>query len=206
MAPAPTPRRSTRLARRRARSARRRHDVLERRRARADAALAAAPASGERSLLDGAGSEHLERHTVVVGHLPPPDLDPDVVAAAGRDDGEMLAWQLRHLRQLVLHGAELFERALGFERQQLVHDPAHGVDGQPAWRGRPARSAPRRRASRRRAGRAPPHPGARWREGGTGRSSWPADSLQRQCCHGSPRPLSSDGTAAHGTVSADSAQ
>ena len=39
--------------------------------------------------------EHFDRHAVLVGHLPAPDFDPDVVAAASRHDGEVLARKFR---------------------------------------------------------------------------------------------------------------
>ena len=115
-----TPRRSTRLARAGAPAQRLAIRAAARRAVSPESPAAAAGAgdapAGRRR------SEHLQRHPILVGHLPPPDLDPDVVAAAGGHDGEMLARQLRNRRQLVLHRAELLERVLRLDRQQLVDD------------------------------------------------------------------------------------
>ena len=64
--------------------------------------------------------EELVGHAIVFRDPAAPNLGPDVVAAARRDDREVLAWELRHRRQLVLDGAELVERVLQLDRQQLA--------------------------------------------------------------------------------------
>ena len=60
------------------------------------------------------GAEQLHRHPIVVRDPAPSDFRPDVVAPTGRNDGEVLAWKLRHRRQLELRRAEFVERALRF--------------------------------------------------------------------------------------------
>ena len=42
----------------------------------------------------------------------------------------MLSWKLRHRWQLGLRRTEFVERALGFEREQLIDDAAHGVESE----------------------------------------------------------------------------
>jgi hypothetical protein len=67
--------------------------------------------------------EHLNRNPIVVGNAPPTHLGPHVVPASGGHDGELLAWKFFERRELELRGAELVERALGLDRQELIHDP-----------------------------------------------------------------------------------
>ena len=120
--------------------------------------------------LDGRRDCRRRRHEELVGDAivfrdpPAPDLGPDVVAAARGDDREVLAWELRHRRQLVLHRAELVERVLQLDRQQLGDDAVDRFERQAAARQvdlsgrRRRRTACRRRASRalrRRPGRSP---------------------------------------------------
>lgn len=83
---------------------------------------------------EGPGAEQLHRHPILVGDPAASDFGPHIVASARRDDGEVLSWKLRHRRQLVLRRAEFVERALRFERQQLVDDAAHGVESETTCR------------------------------------------------------------------------
>ena len=76
--------------------------------------------------------EKFLRHTIVVRHPAPPDLGPHIVAAARDDDGEVLAGEFRHRRQLVLDGAEFLERVLQLRRQQLIDDAVDGFEVQAA--------------------------------------------------------------------------
>ncbi len=57
-------------------------------------------------------------------HAPPADLNPDVVAAAGRDHVEAV---VAKIREPVLHGAKFLERRQHVRRQQLRHHPDGGV-------------------------------------------------------------------------------
>ena len=73
-------------------------------------------------------------HAVVFGNAPAADLGPDVVATARRDDREVLAGELGHRRQLVLHRAELVERVLQLNRQQLRDDAVDRFEREAAAR------------------------------------------------------------------------
>jgi len=84
--------------------------------------------------MNGRGAEHFHRHPILVRDPAPSDFGPYVVAPAGRDDGEVLSWKLRHRRQLRLRRTEFFERALRFDRQQLVDDATHGVESETTCR------------------------------------------------------------------------
>jgi hypothetical protein len=83
---------------------------------------------------DGRGVEQLHRHAVLALDPAPSDFGPHVVTPTSRDHGELFAWKLRHRRQLELHRPEFVERALGFDRQQLVDDAAHGVESETTCR------------------------------------------------------------------------
>ena len=78
--------------------------------------------------------EELVGNAIVLRDSAAPDLDPDVIAAARGHDGEMLARELRHRRQFVLHGAELIEHVRQFRRQQLRHHPIDGFERKAAAR------------------------------------------------------------------------
>ena len=64
----------------------------------------------------------------------PADLNPDVVAAARRNDAEGLARREGGRAEVVLHRADLVERLARLGRQQLVEHPFHGVQGERARR------------------------------------------------------------------------
>jgi len=70
----------------------------------------------------GGRSEKLFGHAVVVHDPAAPHLDPHVIAAARGNDREMLTGELRRRRQLVLDRAELVERILKLDRQELSDD------------------------------------------------------------------------------------
>ena len=74
------------------------------------------------------GPEHVHWHPILVRDPSPSDFGPYVVAPTGHNDGEMLAWKLRHRRQLELRRAEFVEGALRLGREQLIDDAAHGVE------------------------------------------------------------------------------
>ena len=80
----------------------------------------------------GLRREELVGNAVFVWNAMAPHFNPQVVSAARGDDGEMFAGELGDRRQLVLHGAELVERAVRFRRQQLLDDSVDGVKGQAA--------------------------------------------------------------------------
>ena len=82
----------------------------------------------------GVRREELVGHAIVFGNPAAPDLGPDIVAAARGDDGEVLAGELGHRRQLVLDGAELLERVLQLGRQQLRDDAVDRFERQAAAR------------------------------------------------------------------------
>jgi len=76
--------------------------------------------------------EELVGNAVVVRNAVAPHFHPQIVSAACGDDGEMFAGKLGNRRQLVLHGAELVERAVRFRRQQLLDDSVDRVKRQTA--------------------------------------------------------------------------
>lgn len=87
-----------------------------------------------RCCFDGRSAEQVHRHPILILDPAPPDFGPHIVAPTGRDHGEVLSWKLRHRRQLELRRTEFVERALGFDRQQLVDDAAHGVESETTCR------------------------------------------------------------------------
>ena len=84
--------------------------------------------------VDGRGREELVGNAVVFGNAAAPDFRPDVVAAARGDDREVLAGELGHRRELVLHGAELVQGVLQLRRQQLSDDPVDRFEREAAAR------------------------------------------------------------------------
>ena len=80
-------------------------------------------------------TEHLFGHAVIVGNPPSADFGPNVVSATRDDHGEMLSRKLAEAWQLlVLRRTKFVEGVLEFNRQQLRHDAADGLDGQTAAR------------------------------------------------------------------------
>ncbi len=71
---------------------------------------------------------------VVFRNAAPANLGPDVVAAARGDDRKVFARELGQRRQLVLHGPELVEGVLQFDRQQLGDDAVDRFERQAATR------------------------------------------------------------------------
>ncbi len=63
--------------------------------------------------------------------MTPANLDPDVVAAPGGDNRELLSGKLSRSGQLVLDGAELVERLLQLDGQKLRDDAVHGFEREP---------------------------------------------------------------------------
>ena len=76
--------------------------------------------------------ENVGGHHIIVRCPPASDFHPDVVAAARGDHGEMLVPKLCLRRHLVLNGAELVERLLGFSGQQLLDDARDCLERQHA--------------------------------------------------------------------------
>ncbi len=60
----------------------------------------------------------------------PADFNPDVLAAASRDDAEGLTGREGVGPKIVLHGANFVEHLARLEGQQLVEHPFHGFQGE----------------------------------------------------------------------------
>ena len=106
--------------------------------------------------VDEAPAEEFVRHLIIVGHLAPPDFDPEIVTASCRDDREALAGKFVQARPVRIEWRRI-RRARAAARPSAGAGPRSHSPRRASGHGSPARSDPPARrltAFRRRASRA----------------------------------------------------